>query len=163
MDSGFDAIVAAPFGRLGIRCADAGIASIDFLEGDSPLQAPRTPLAAQAAAALEGYLADPRAPLQLPLVPAGSDFQRRVWALMRAIPLGEARSYGSVAAELGSSARAVGGACRANPVPIVVPCHRIVGVTSLGGFNGASGGHELDVKRWLLAHEGFHKQLSIEL
>jgi methylated-DNA-[protein]-cysteine S-methyltransferase len=79
-----------------------------------------------------------------------------VWEAMQRIPAGETRSYGEVAAELRSSARAVGGACGANPIPLVVPCHRIVAAhRRIGGFMGAkTDGFELGIKRWLLAHEG---------
>ena len=75
---------------------------------------------------------------------------------MQRIPAGKVRTYGEVASELRSSARAVGGACGANPIPIVVPCHRIIGSGgSIGGFMGAKDeGFELGIKRWLLEHEG---------
>jgi len=79
-----------------------------------------------------------------------------VWEAMQAIPAGETRTYGEIAAAIGSSARAVGGACGANPIPLVVPCHRVVASGGrLGGFMGArEEGFELAIKRWLLAHEG---------
>ena len=73
---------------------------------------------------------------------------------MQAIPAGEVRRYGQLADALGSSARAVGGACRANPVPLVVPCHRVVAAHGLGGFGGATGGKRLSVKQRLLEGEG---------
>jgi methylated-DNA-[protein]-cysteine S-methyltransferase len=86
--------------------------------------------------------------------PTGSAFQRRVWQVISAIPAGRTRTYGEIAAELGSAPRAVGGACRANPYPLLVPCHRVVGASGLGGFAGDRSGRLLAVKRWLLAHEG---------
>ncbi len=89
----------------------------------------------------------------LPLKPAGSGFQRAVWERMRAIPYGEARTYGELAASLGSVARAVGGACGRNPIPIVIPCHRVVGGT--GRLGGYSGGDGPPTKRALLALEGY--------
>jgi methylated-DNA-[protein]-cysteine S-methyltransferase len=73
---------------------------------------------------------------------------------MLAIPPGEVRTYGALARKLRSSARAVGNACRANPVPMVVPCHRVVGATGLGGYMGAFTGDPLAIKEWLLRHEG---------
>ncbi|MBK1719557.1 methylated-DNA--[protein]-cysteine S-methyltransferase [Thiocystis violacea] len=90
----------------------------------------------------------------LPLELEGTPFQQRVWAVLRAIPAGRTRTYGEVAEELGSAARAVGQACRANPCPIVVPCHRVVGRRGLGGFAGDTSGRRIAVKRWLLDHEG---------
>jgi methylated-DNA-[protein]-cysteine S-methyltransferase len=91
--------------------------------------------------------------LDFPLAPAGTEFQRRVWKAMTRIPIGRTRTYGEIAAELASAAQAVGQACGANPLPIIVPCHRIVSASGLGGFAGATEGTMIDVKRWLLDHE----------
>lgn len=111
-------------------------------------------LAAEVARQLEAWAADPRFVFSLPLAPAGTPFQRRVWQALRAIPPGEVRTYGELARQLGSSARAVGGACRANPLPLVVPCHRVVAAGGLGGFAGRTRGAALALKRRLLAREG---------
>ena len=104
--------------------------------------------------ALVGYLR--LFAFDLPLKLSGTHHQIAVWEAMMAIPAGETRTYGELAQAIGSSARAVGGACGANPIPIVVPCHRVVGAGgALGGFMGArEEGFELSIKRWLLAHEG---------
>ncbi|MFW5723470.1 MAG: methylated-DNA--[protein]-cysteine S-methyltransferase [Halochromatium sp.] len=104
-------------------------------------------------AEFEAYFADPSYRFQCAVELAGSDFQRRVWALIAAIPPGRPCTYGALARELGSSARAVGQACRANPVPLRIPCHRVVAANGLGGFAGDRGGRLLRIKRWLLAHE----------
>jgi methylated-DNA-[protein]-cysteine S-methyltransferase len=106
------------------------------------------------AAAFARYFADPRAAIALAAEPAGTAFQRRVWRCIAAIPAGSTRTYGELAAELGSSPRAVGGACRANPCPVLVPCHRVVGRQGLGGFAGDRDGRLLGIKTWLLRHEG---------
>ena len=104
---------------------------------------------------LRAWLKDPTFRFGLPLAPAGTHFQRKVWDQIAAIPAGRTKSYGEVAAAIRSGPRAVGNACGANPYPIVVPCHRVVGAKqSLGGFARQRGGFLLDVKRWLLAHEG---------
>ena len=84
----------------------------------------------------------------------GTPFQRRVWQVLQKIPSGSTMTYGEVAQQIGSGARAVGNACRANPCPLIVPCHRVVGVDGLGGFSGERGGEKLEIKRWLLQHEG---------
>lgn len=84
----------------------------------------------------------------------GTAFQLRVWEALRGIAPGQTRTYGDLARELGTSPRALGGACRANPCPIVVPCHRVVAVGGLGGFAGDTSGRKLAIKRWLLEHEG---------
>nr|MBP6637063.1 methylated-DNA--[protein]-cysteine S-methyltransferase [Sulfuritalea sp.]MBP7423603.1 methylated-DNA--[protein]-cysteine S-methyltransferase [Sulfuritalea sp.] len=103
---------------------------------------------------LRAWLADPAFEFGLPLAPAGTHFQRRVWARIAAIPSGQTLSYGEVAAAIGSGPRAVGNACGANPYPIVVPCHRVVAANhGLGGFARNSGGFLLDIKKWLLRHE----------
>ena len=86
----------------------------------------------------------------------GSAFQRRVWSGMRTIPAGEIRSYGDLARALGSSPRAVAGACRRNPVALLLPCHRVVSATGIGGYAGATQGEPVARKRWLLAREGVH-------
>ena len=83
----------------------------------------------------------------------GTVFQRKVWHYLQTIPLGEMRSYSDVAQVLVSSPRAVANACRANPYPIVIPCHRVVAKSGLGGFAGKTSGKELIAKQWLLDHE----------
>jgi methylated-DNA-[protein]-cysteine S-methyltransferase len=150
----YDSIVAAPGFALGIRCDDDEITAIDFLE-PAPEIAPQTPLAAEAARQLRAYLAAPAFVFSLPLRPAGTTFQRRVWAAIAAIAHNQTRTYGDIAKELRNAPRAVGQACGANPYPIVVPCHRVVAAGGgLGGFAHDRGDFLLGVKRWLLAHEG---------
>ena len=104
------------------------------------------------AAQLEEYFAGTRTTFDLPLEPSGTDFQLSVWELLRKIPYGVTTSYGELARRLGDpkATRAVGAANGANPIPIIVPCHRVVG--SKGELTGFGGG--LDRKRWLLEHEG---------
>lgn len=83
----------------------------------------------------------------------GTAFQQRVWRCLQSIPMGETRTYGQLAKELNSSARAVGNACRANPFLLVVPCHRVVKQSGLGGFAGKLDGEAVEIKQWLLDHE----------
>ncbi len=156
--STYQAVVAAPGFALGVQCDDDEITAIEFLE-PRPEQAPSSPLAAEAVRQLRAYLADPDFVFGLPLKPAGTAFQRRVWTQIAAIPPGHTETYGQVARSLSNAPRAVGQACGANPYPVVVPCHRIVatggtGDKKLGGFARERGGFLLDVKRWLLRHEG---------
>lgn len=86
----------------------------------------------------------------------GTAFQKSVWHELSKIPLGETRTYGDIAKKLNSSARAVGNACRKNPIAIIVPCHRVVSAKGLGGYAGETEGKQLNIKRWLLEHEGVH-------
>ena len=150
----YQAIVPAPGFALGVSCDDDEITGIEFLEA-RPEVAPTTPLAAEAVRQLEAYLADPAFVFSLPLQAAGTPFQRRVWAQIAAIPLGRVETYGQLAKNIKNAPRAVGQACGANPYPLVVPCHRVIAAGGgLGGFNRHGGGFLLDVKRWLLHHEG---------
>jgi methylated-DNA-[protein]-cysteine S-methyltransferase len=110
-------------------------------------------LAERAARQLERYRDDPDAGFDLPLLVEGTDFQKRVWDAMCAIPRGRTRTYGELARELGGEARAVGQACGDNRLPIVIPCHRVVAAAGIGGFGHATGGYLLEAKRWLLMHE----------
>ena len=84
----------------------------------------------------------------------GTPFQKSVWRELSKIPLGETRTYGEIANKLSSSPRAVGNACRRNPIAIIIPCHRVISAQGLGGYAGATEGRQLDIKRWLLNHEG---------
>lgn len=145
--------VVAPCFRLGVRCDGREVFGVDFLlPGDEVAAA--NPLAAEVERQLDAYLRDPRYSFRLPLRPAGTPFQRRVWQQIAAIPAGQTRSYGDLAIDLQSAPRAVGQACGANPYPVVVPCHRVLARAGrLGGFAHHVEGFPLEVKRWLLAHE----------
>jgi len=130
---------------------------------DPPSDAP-TPLLAKAAEQLAAYYAGDLTAFDLPLAPHGSDFQKAVWDQMLAIPYGQTRTYGNLAKVLGIPANAVGQACGANPIPIIIPCHRVVAAGSdLGqGLGGFSGGKGLKTKEELLTLEGWSpSQLSL--
>lgn len=150
----WDAKIAAPFGVIGIAVGDGCVTGIGYLPPGAALLAPDDLLAREAGQQIEAYLRDPRFRFNLPLLARGSDHRRRVWRALAAIPVGQTRSYGGLAAAIGSSARAVGQACGANPLPLLVPCHRVVARDGgLGGFMGRRDGFALSVKRWLLEHE----------
>ena len=152
----FQACVRTPFATLGITASETHVTGIRFLAPSVPALAPRrNTIAYLACVQIQAYLDEPRFAFDLPLRLSGTRHRLAVWESMQRIPCGETRTYGEIAREIGSSARAVGGACGSNPVPLVVPCHRVVGAGgSLGGFMGARAeGFELSVKRWLLAHE----------
>ncbi|MCU7916132.1 MAG: methylated-DNA--[protein]-cysteine S-methyltransferase [Candidatus Thiodiazotropha sp. (ex Gloverina cf. vestifex)] len=112
-----------------------------------------TPGLNQVLQSIKDYLADAKRPFNLDLHLDGTPFQHRVWQALQAIPAGETLTYSALAEQIGSGARAVGNACRANPCPLVVPCHRVVAVNGLGGFAGERCGKKLEIKRWLLRHE----------
>ena len=150
----YQAVIATPLGRIGIRMAGEAVNVLDYLAADAPEQPPADTATAAVVAQLEAYFRDPRYPFTVPLAPGGTTFQQRVWAALQAIPSGTVLTYGDLAWQLDTAARAIGGACRTNPIPILIPCHRVVGRQGLGGYAGAVTGDPLAIKRWLLQHEG---------
>ena len=110
-----------------------------------------SPLLVEAARQLDAYFAGDLTRFDLPLAPSGSPFETRVWTAMAQIPYGETRCYGELAASVGSAPRAIGRACGKNPIPIIIPCHRVLAKAGLGGYSGSGG---LATKRHLLALEG---------
>lgn len=134
-----------PIGDITISEEDGAIVALDWGRGrDQEF----TPLLREAASQLQDYFDGLRTSFDLPLAPFGSAFRQSVWAELRRIPPGETRSYGDLAKLLGSSARAIGQANGANPIPILIPCHRVV--ASNGRLGGFSGGEGPATKRWLL-------------
>src|SRR5579863_3622207 len=138
----------SPIGTLTIDEADDNIVAIRW--ADAPA-GNGSPLLAETARQLAAYFDGRLSHFDLPLAPTGSPFEARVWSAMQAIPYGETRSYGDLASAIGSAPRAVGRACGRNPIPIVIPCHRVL---AKGGLGGYSGGEGLPTKRRLLALEG---------
>lgn len=148
--------IPTPIGRLDLVADDEAIVEIRFEDDDRPLDAVAVepgahPVLDRAAAQLREYFDGTRAEFDLPLAPHGTAFQHEAWAALRRIPYGETITYGQQAVWLGdrNKSRAVGAANGRNPIPIVVPCHRVVG--SNGHLTGFAGG--LDTKAWLLDHE----------
>ena len=148
------ATLESPLGRLRVIEADGRIVRLHWRDEEEERvadDAAPSPLLAEAGRQLADYFAGGRQDFDLPLAPAGSDFQRRVWREMIRIPYGEVLTYGEMAARSGGVARAVGGACGANPIPVIIPCHRVVAGEGLGGYSGRGG---LATKRQLLILEG---------
>jgi methylated-DNA-[protein]-cysteine S-methyltransferase len=156
----FSAIVTAPFGAMGIRTETQGeqsrVRELVYLPPHYQEKAPQDAAAEQAAEQVTRYFADADFRFDLPLVEAGSAYQRRVWESICAIPRGKVLTYGQIAKLLESHPRAVGQACGANWFPLVIPCHRVTASGGLGGFANTDdeNGFLLSVKRWLLRHEG---------
>jgi methylated-DNA-[protein]-cysteine S-methyltransferase len=145
--------VDSPVGRLAIEADHDNLTRLRWTdEAERAAEPARSPVLREAARQLDLYFARRLTRFDLPLDARGTDFQRRVWAAMSAIPYGETATYGGLAAMLGSGPRAVGTACGRNPIPIVVPCHRVL--ASGGREGGFSGGSGLPTKRQLLAIEG---------
>lgn len=149
----YQVVLSAPFGVLGICCEDEVLTGINFLAKNIRSQAPQSQFALGVCKQLEAYFENPDFKFNLPYRLSGTSHQSKVWQAMCAIPRGQTRQYGELARQLDSSARAVGQACGANPVPIVIPCHRVVSKVGMGGFAHQRDGYELGIKRWLLTHE----------
>jgi len=119
-----------------------------------------TALLTEAKNQLSQFFARDRQSFDLPLNPQGTDFQKAVWQQMLAIPYGETKTYGELAKNLKSAARAVGGACGKNPIPIIIPCHRVMGAN--GKLTGFSGGEGIETKQALLRLEAPGKNTAIQ-
>ena len=146
-------ITCTPVGRLEIILDDQKIKAIN-LNSDKPLSAPSSNLGQKITEQLDSYFKSSNFEFDLPLILKGTEHQQKVWQALKEIPAGQVLTYGALAKKIGSSARAIGNACRNNPIPIVVPCHRIVAAKDIGGFSGAQEGVLLNIKRELLGHEG---------
>ncbi len=154
----------SPVGALKLVASEAGLRAVIW-EVDSPRRVPLhdpvevtdNTILIQARRELEQYFAGQRTIFSVPLDFRGTDFQKRVWAALVAIPFGETRTYGDLAHQLGASQamRAVGAANGRNPISIIAPCHRVIGAS--GKLTGFAGG--LAAKAWLLDHEGAERRL----
>ena len=142
----FTRTVDTPTGPMLLTEKDGAIVRAEWEEGSMD----DTPLLREAAAQLKAYFDDPSQGFDLPLKVEASEFQQRVCAAMLAIPLGDTRTYGALSKELGVPAQAIGQGCGGNPIPVIIPCHRVLGANGLGGFSGRGGA---ETKVWLLKHE----------
>ena len=150
----FHAKYATPFAVLGIRTLADRVTDIDYLPRGVATLAPLNGVAERACREIERYLDDPKYFPKIPFDYAGTAFQCKVWRQVSAIPPGRTLTYTEVARALKTAPRPVGGACGANRVPIVIPCHRVLAANGIGGFMRGRGADALDIKRWLLRHEG---------
>jgi len=147
----FRATVQSPVGPLTLTERDGAIVEVTW-RARVGAKTHASPLLDEARQQLAAYFARKLMRFDLPLAPAGSEFQQQVWQAMLRIPFGATKTYGEIATALGANARAVGGACGSNPIPVIIPCHRIVGAgDTLGGYSGAGGAA---TKRFLLTLEG---------
>lgn len=158
MTGRYQAVIVSPLpndSRLGLSLDHGVLKSIDFLPADYSPFVSEDEGVADAVSLLQYYFSDGSSVAELSFQPEGTPFQQRVWQQLCRIPAGQVARYGELAKLLDSSARAVAGACRANPIPILIPCHRVIAVTGLGGYLGETSGNELAIKQWLLQHEGY--------
>jgi methylated-DNA-[protein]-cysteine S-methyltransferase len=138
----------SPIGDLTISEEDGAIVAVDWGWGRDQTQ---TELLTRAVRQLNEYFDGTRTAFDLPLNPEGTQFDKKVWREMLRIPSGEVRTYGDLAKRLDAPARAVGTACGRNPIPVIIPCHRVVATGGLGGYSGEGGA---ETKLALLGIEG---------
>jgi methylated-DNA-[protein]-cysteine S-methyltransferase len=147
----YQVLIRTPIGDLGVHLQDDRLERIDFLGMHG-----RDEYGAKSSIAqlLKEYFHHPKTRLEWPLLDPPTSFQQRFRQALLLISAGKVVTYGELAKQLQTSPRALAQACRANPVPLIVPCHRVVAHNGLGGFSGSREGWPLTVKRWLLTHEG---------
>ncbi|GBQ24346.1 O6-methylguanine-DNA methyltransferase [Acetobacter estunensis NRIC 0472] len=138
----------SPLGPLTLTEEDGAIISLDWGWGRDQTE---TPLLCQARDWLDAWFDTPKGQFPFALAPFGTAYQKKVWDALLRIPASETRTYAQIAAEVGGSPRSVGQAVGRNPVPILIPCHRVVAASGLGGYSGDGG---VDDKVWLLELEG---------
>jgi methylated-DNA-[protein]-cysteine S-methyltransferase len=149
----FDAKLATPFAVLGIRTAGELVTHIEYLPRFVAALAPQTKLAEKVCRQIERYVDDAQFEFTLKFEYRGTPFQQRVWQAIHAIPGGKTQTYLDIARQIKSAPRAVGGACGANRLPLIIACHRVVASGGIGGFMHARGGAPIEIKQWLLRHE----------
>jgi methylated-DNA-[protein]-cysteine S-methyltransferase len=148
--------VTTPVGKWVLTCCGDVICDVDWLAGMEEASLKNAPTTGFITG-LNAYWFDPASVVRIKLRVQGSPYRRQVWEVLCGIPLGETLSYAAVAKKMGSSARAVGNACRDNPYPLFIPCHRVVAASGLGGYCGQTAGQMLAIKHDLLAFESRFK------
>ncbi|MCZ4354254.1 methylated-DNA--[protein]-cysteine S-methyltransferase [Roseovarius aestuarii] len=137
-----------PIGWMRISASGTGITAINWGRAEAEDD---TPELAEACAQLKAYFDGRLNVFDVPVHVQASEFQVRVCNAISAIPFGHTRTYGDLARDLDAPAQAIGAGCGGNPIPVIIPCHRVLGATSLGGFSARGG---VETKVWLLKHEG---------
>ncbi|HEY7658115.1 MAG TPA: methylated-DNA--[protein]-cysteine S-methyltransferase [Burkholderiales bacterium] len=150
----YQAKLPTPFAVLGIRTVGDRLTGIEYFPRAAATLSPLSRCAERVCRQIERYLDDPGFRFDLPFDYRGTEFQCRVWRAVHAIPSGRTLTYLDIARRLGTTPRPVGGACGANRIPLVIPCHRVVASDGIGGFMHARRGPGIEIKRWLLRHEG---------
>lgn len=146
-------IYTSPIGQLGLSSNGEAITHVSFDKGNLRSKGKSDSIIKQAVTALDGYFEHGVMDNLPPLAFSGTVFQQKVWSVLQQIPLASSLTYAQVAKKISNHPRAVGGACRANPIVLFVPCHRVVSSSGLGGFSGEATGEWPRIKQWLLEHE----------
>ncbi len=146
--------LATPVGQIAVYINDQQVVQLDYATRKRQTVNRLSPLASRVKKQILSYFKSPDNRFEIPVKTAGTVFQERVWRILQTIPAGKTLTYGDIARRLNTSARAVGNACRQNPVPLIIPCHRVIASQGIGGFGGQTAGANINRKRWLLNHEG---------
>lgn len=150
----YSAVISTLIGKLGLLIQQGAVTRIHLVQESCPLFVDDTSsLVADIINELQHYFAGQLTSFQIPFLLQGTSFQQVVWRALLSIPYGKTVTYGQLASQLKTSPRAIGNACRTNPLIILVPCHRVLGASGLGGYGGKTTGHQLGIKRWLLELE----------
>jgi len=151
----YDVFIDTPVGNVGVLLEDNAIIQIDYIKSSSKQTLLNNSLTKSIKTQFTNYFKDPSSAFTLAILPSGTIFQKKVWNALLKIQFRETLTYGELAKQLNTSARAIGNACRNNPIPIIIPCHRIVSKKDIGGYSGKTNGEMLSIKRYLLKHEGY--------
>lgn len=150
----YQSVIITPVGKVGLIAQAEVLVKVDFLPETEPLRPLSTAILRETARQIAAFFAEPGFCFDLPTHLEGSVHQLAVWQQISEIGCGDVTTYSEIARRIGSVPRAVGGACGQNPLPILIPCHRVVATTGIGGFNAHRNGRDwVPIKRWLLAHE----------
>ncbi|MDG1249166.1 MAG: methylated-DNA--[protein]-cysteine S-methyltransferase [Gammaproteobacteria bacterium] len=153
-------ILQSPLGPLRLTISVKGLQRLEYVAAGSPLSKPVSDLAKQAGQQLMAYFEGDCRGFDLPFDLIGTCYQKQVWSKLQQLYFGQTLSYGELAEKIDSGARAVGNACRSNPLLIIVPCHRVLRKDAVGGYSGQRDGIMMQRKLWLLQHEAETSQQS---
>ena len=144
-------VIETPVGKLSISTTNNKATKIEFLSPCVRMSATKN--STTNATEIKKYFNNPKIKLKLPIQITGTPLQQKIWRYLQKIPCGKTITYGELAQKIGTSPRVIGNACRKNPIQIIIPCHRVVAKTNLGGYSGKKNSHFLKIKKWLLEHE----------
>lgn len=151
----YDASIKTPFAHIALVLEDDVLVSLDYISQGRNEIKPHSAVAKKIVGQLKAYFKNSgKSEFSVPLFASGTVFQKKVWRALQKIPCGKVVSYGEIATKLKTSPRAVGNACRRNPIPVIIPCHRVVSASGIGGYSGQTSGQLHDIKHKLLMHEG---------
>lgn len=148
----YGSIIATPIGKVGVIFTGNGVTKLDFLPDATPLIIPKSRQERCVVTKIKQYFCNPYTKFKLLLNISSTLLQKRIWRALQKIPVGTVKTYGELAKLLKTSPRVIGNACRLNPLPIIIPCHRVIAANGLGGYCGRDV-KNIKIKKWLLVHE----------